>query len=467
MTDTEKKLFKFLTDDRKDTAVILNKPSMSGVRENIIGKYSDQAHFVYELLQNADDAFATRAEFILYRDKLIFKHNGTRKFSISDVKDEETDTLRGKLGDINAITSIGNSNKSNKNIGNKIGKFGIGFKAVLRYTATPKIFDGNFSFCIEDFIVPKILSYDHEQREYDETIFEFPFNAPDCPPDKAFNDIAGKLRGLDCPILFLSNLKEVYFNINGNEDFYEKEILETKTFSDITAELVTLYQLSNTLRLWLFSRKYEGRNYSVGYFFGENNKLIPVKKSAFCFFPTKLDTNLNFIIHAPFLLTSSREGILSGETHNETLINQLAELAADSLMYLRDINLIDDGILDIIPLREIDFNVNDQISFKPFYFAVKTKMQSEKLLPTRTGYVSRKNAYWADRIKLNEIFSDEQLGAIVENPNAAWVFKSIGERNAGVKSGYICSIVNKKFAYLFIIYFNLFLCYTFFVTYGS
>ena len=267
LTESENELFQTLSNHRQKLSVSLKDYALRGVRENIIGKYSDQAHFVYELLQNADDAFATRADFLLTNDKLIFKHNGTRKFSISDVKNEGIDTAKGTLGDINAITSIGNSNKSNG--GNKIGKFGIGFKAVFRYTSTPKIFDGNFSFCIEDFIVPKILSYDHDQRESEETLFEFPF----IDADKAFNDIARKLRGLDCPILFLSHLKEVFFNINGNEDFYEKEIVETKNFNDITAERVALYQPSNTLRLWLFTRNHKGNNYSVGYFLDAQNKL--------------------------------------------------------------------------------------------------------------------------------------------------------------------------------------------------
>ena len=58
---------------------------------------------------------------------------------------------------------------------------------------------------------------------------------------------------------------------------------------------------------------------------------------AFCFFPTKETTGLNFIIHAPFLLTDSREGILAGEAHNIRLIDLLAKLAGSTLLYLRDI----------------------------------------------------------------------------------------------------------------------------------
>ena len=49
------KHFQNLTADRKDSLRLLNKTSMRGIRESIIEKYSEKAHFVYELLQNADD----------------------------------------------------------------------------------------------------------------------------------------------------------------------------------------------------------------------------------------------------------------------------------------------------------------------------------------------------------------------------------------------------------------------------
>ena len=59
--------------------------------------YPDQAHFVFELLQNAEDAGATEAVFILRDDACWFEHNGTRAFTEADVK---------------AITGIHNSTKS-------------------------------------------------------------------------------------------------------------------------------------------------------------------------------------------------------------------------------------------------------------------------------------------------------------------------------------------------------------------
>ena len=37
----------------------------------IINQYSDRTHFIYELIQNAEDAGATYVRFHLFKDKLV------------------------------------------------------------------------------------------------------------------------------------------------------------------------------------------------------------------------------------------------------------------------------------------------------------------------------------------------------------------------------------------------------------
>jgi hypothetical protein len=46
--------------------------------------YPDRAHFVYELLQNAEDAGATEVSFSLTPDRLVCEHDG-RVFTLEDV----------------------------------------------------------------------------------------------------------------------------------------------------------------------------------------------------------------------------------------------------------------------------------------------------------------------------------------------------------------------------------------------
>ena len=257
MDKTQEAYFEELNRDRHDSANILSKPSMRGIQTSVVEKYSDQAHFIYELLQNADDAKATSARFELFHDRLVFVHNGTRRFNVSNPETEEADTANGRLGDINAITSIANSNKT----ASSIGKFGVGFKAVFQYTATPHIYDPNVFFKIERFIVPVRINADYAGRKSNETLFVFPFNHEQRTPDEAYADISEKLRSLDYPLLFLSNLKDIEFEIPGVLGLYDKTIEEKRNFNGTTAEFIRLTQNDGDNReelydnmLWLFTR---------------------------------------------------------------------------------------------------------------------------------------------------------------------------------------------------------------------
>ncbi|MDA8321652.1 MAG: hypothetical protein M0030_17850, partial [Actinomycetota bacterium] len=78
--------------------------------------YSDRSHFLFELIQNAEDAGATAMSFELFADRLQVRHDG-RPFTADDVR---------------AICGVGHGTKSGDLT--KIGKFGIGFKSVYAYT---------------------------------------------------------------------------------------------------------------------------------------------------------------------------------------------------------------------------------------------------------------------------------------------------------------------------------------------
>lgn len=109
-----------------------------GIRRLLSELYPDNAHFIYELLQNAEDAKATVVEFELHRGVLEVRHNGSRAFSLED---------------IDSIANIGDSTK--KDDETQIGKFGVGFKAVYSYTTRPEIRSGEYSFAIRDLFVPE------------------------------------------------------------------------------------------------------------------------------------------------------------------------------------------------------------------------------------------------------------------------------------------------------------------------
>lgn len=443
MNDEQKRWFLLLTKDREDSAKTLEKPSMRGIKNSVVEKYSDQAHFIYELLQNANDAKATKAYFLLKEDGLFFRHNGSIHFCVSNPETEDDDKENNRLGHINSITSIANSNKTESSI----GKFGVGFKAVFQYTDTPYIYDRDFQFKIEKFIVPVRIDEDLADCEKEETVFYFPFNKKEMPADNAFSDILGKLKKLTFPTLFLTELQEVCWKSVNEQGTYLKEVVNIE-FDSITCEKINLLQEVNSESseetILLFSREYDLHRYSVGFFIGEKEKLIPKTCYAFCYFPTHEVTNLNFILHAPFLLTDSREGIKRSEKHNIEMVEILSQLAADSMLVLKEMKLIDDDIFKIVPYKIPE----EDNFFGRFYHTLKQKFETEEILPTKDGnYAQKKSSCWAAVPKLTEIFSDEQLSDILGERNICkWVFCSKGREETSridkELSDYIESITN-------------------------
>src|SRR5947209_4843268 len=92
--------------DRQPLAHVLKKHR--GIRKIVEDLYPDRAHFIYELLQNAEDAHSTEASFALSDTSVSFEHNG-RPFDEKDVW---------------GITDIGEGAKIGEE--DKIGRFGVG-----------------------------------------------------------------------------------------------------------------------------------------------------------------------------------------------------------------------------------------------------------------------------------------------------------------------------------------------------
>ena len=101
--------------------------------------YSERTHFIFELIQNAEDAGATRLAFELFADRLEVRHDG-RPFTEADVRGVCGVAQSGKSGDLT-----------------KIGQFGIGFKSVYAYTATPRVHSGGEHFRIDHYVRPEAV----------------------------------------------------------------------------------------------------------------------------------------------------------------------------------------------------------------------------------------------------------------------------------------------------------------------
>ncbi len=333
--DAKLQLFGKLKQAKQKDWETFSKRDYVGIWKSIIEKYPETAHFIYELIQNADDAQATEAAIVLYKDKLVFKHNGKRQFSLTDA-DENEDVM----GDINSITSVACSTKIDEE--QTIGKFGVGFKSVFQYTESPSIYDDTFWFKIENYIIPTLLESDHELRNEGETLFELPFKNP----EKAYREIHSRLMNLRMPVLFLPHVQRIVWKVDGENRLHEysKQILQSNTRNGIDYDFCRINDFQKKHFLYLFKREYKTSQgvfpISVGYYLNPNGSLDTNRKSSvYCFFPTSEKFEGCFVCHAPFLLTDNRDSIKSFEGVNTEFLHGIAHLAADSLMCLRDIGI--------------------------------------------------------------------------------------------------------------------------------
>ena len=133
----------------------------------IASLYSSRTHFLFELLQNTEDACdrAKRqgrlgpfyARFELFEDKLVLRHNGIPF---------EEDDVRGICGLVEGTKE--------KDPG-QIGKFGIGFKSVYAFTTSPEIYSAGWSIKIENYVYP--IELPKMQIEENETVIIIHFNS--------------------------------------------------------------------------------------------------------------------------------------------------------------------------------------------------------------------------------------------------------------------------------------------------
>mgnify|MGYP002522832920 CR=1 FL=1 len=421
MNEIEQQYFEKLQVSRKEDLKVFSKPENRGFLTSVIDKYTESAHFIYELLQNADDALATKAEFRVTTEGLYFIHNGSVRFSISDPDTIEEDQAKGKLGHLNSITYTGFSTKDKEGTTNKIGKFGVGFKAVFQYTNNPHIYDDGMCFIIKDFFVPYLIN-DVKERKKGETIFYLPFDKKGVNSDVACFEISKRLRQLDNPILFLHNLKEVKWSDGESQGKYSKKNKESIDLFGIRCENIILENKfeNKSDRLWLFTRDIaiENKSFpiSVGYYV-KNGKIDTDNRSnLYCFFPTKKKLGVCFIMHAPFVLTDSREGVREVK-ENEYLYEELAKLASDSLLCLRDIGLteghkplLDDSLSKIVITKQPESE--DPLNF--FYSAFQHVLQVNNLFPSRKEgiYLSATKACICNQYELRKLLTKEQLEAL-------------------------------------------------------
>jgi hypothetical protein len=398
---------------RQKLADILSDDDYSGIREIVEELYPDRAHFIYELLQNAEDTRATEADFVLGTDSLTFEHNG-RPFSEADVW---------------GITNIGKGAKRDQV--DQIGRFGVGFKAVFAYCDTPYIWSPTFSFRISTLVLPTELASRSDLGQ--KTRFEFPFNNPRKPSAAAYDEVSAGLEDLaETTLLFLSHLTSIRWRLGDGVDGEVRRVQHSEYHVEVLKRAGThTIASSHFLR---FSQPVEGlATQHVALAFAldclpkvtvfdqaqpivEQLKIIPANPgSVAVFFPAEKETSgLRFHLHAPFVPELSRASI-KDTAANSPLLHQLANLAAASLHHTRDMGLLSTEFLGVLP------NPQDTVPerYQPIRAAIVNAMNTQPLTPTYCRTHAPAEQLFQAKAPLKELLAPGDLVLLADNRGVA------------------------------------------------
>jgi hypothetical protein len=422
-----------------ETLIFKRKQWVQSSKENnfnfdsiLSGIYNDPSHFIYEILQNAEDARATEISFSLYEDRLVIDHDG-KDFNFNNV---------------DGITGIGISTKRNEL--NAIGKFGVGFKSVFAITQTPYIHSGKFHFKIIDFVVPVVTEDDGCVN----TKFILPFDHPQRTTKEVFEIVYNKIGCLGLTtLLFLENIHEIKWKTPDKSGHYYKQnkYLSVPTSYNKVTIISKIGQEEINEEYIVINRPIliEGHQLKVEVAYkveeneSRNRTIVKTKNSNLVvYFPTEKVTYLNFIIQGPYKTTPNRETIPLDEEQNRNIINETAQLVADSITTIKEICLLNISFLEVLP---IDHEHTGEIIYSVIFEKVKEKLKSkEAFLPNIEGaFTSANEAILARGKEISEILNSEDIEILFGKKQ--WLNTDIASDKAKLLHRYIINELKVKY----------------------
>lgn len=273
--------------------------------------YADRGHFVFELLQNADDAEASEWALTVYDDRAEITHDG-RPFSFFDVV---------------GVTSIGLTTKR----AGQIGFFGVGFKSVYEVCERPRIHSGAFDLEIAHVSIPRVI-----QRprgiERGATVLILPFSTG-VDPDAVYvaaNRIPAQT------LLTLPHLRRFSTaRVRGSAPASAQRSYRCRkegadyTLADEVAGTTASYR-AQTASVTFDGPREQGRARTsevlvAGPVDADGTPATARPPTLFAFLPTAERTGLSVLVHARFDVTLDRERLGSDSAWNAELLRAAGE----------------------------------------------------------------------------------------------------------------------------------------------
>lgn len=412
----------------------------------LAGHYSDSNHFVYELLQNAEDARASRVFIEYYQDKLVFYHDG--------------DPFNEK--DVYGVSSMLMGTKD-KEDAQTIGRFGMGFKSVFKYTYQPEIYSDEEAFQITRYLLPVEIEdgWDYKRESVNiacklgngRTLLPFiksehltkiviPFKKygkDGTLQPVSGDDVLKKLEGLNGEILlFLTHIRSLCWVNRMSGSFAQITMAEDATDAQLFTCRIegTAYgdreEISRYLKFKKVFDHKDMRNAEVSVAYRLNSRADNINEvndaPIWVYFPTRDDTDLPFLIHGSFETAVSREKLMSPSEFNSDLFDALGDLIAMSMVDLARRKLITQGFLRRCLMKAFTDEKENQ-TIPGLKEKVTQTIAELGLLPDREGNYRKpselrvpapfKMGDFKDRPVIGEIFKDVETFVAFNNEQEA------------------------------------------------
>ena len=390
--------------------------------------YSDKTHFVYELIQNADDSGSEHLKLQLDSNALLVWNDG-RQFEERDVRN---------------ICSLGSSDKDLTNI----GTFGIGFKAVYNYTDFPEIYSNDERFRIRDFIKPEGIDEITPEIEglvnEGKTIFCLPFKDNPHQIDD-IQHLKDRLCNLskERSLLFLRHLESVEWkdehnvqrgsyschrhpydkiqNVPENQSVELVKLTMSLNDNDKSSETFLVFCKKILPPKNVISRLLEQAEddeekqriqksaeelqpIEVAFKF-QDDRITAMDDNCvlFAYLPTQKETHLKFFIQARYQTTPPRDNIINPNESlwNGWLLEETADFFPEVLERLKASGLLEPAFFNILPLKK------DKVP-KEFEFiieALQETMQEKAFIPTEKEghYAKAEDVFYPDSSPLRKL----------------------------------------------------------------
>ena len=407
-------------------AIKANNKSRYGTDVGRYGKslltdlYDDRTHFIYELLQNAEDALRRRdneprsrmVRFNLSRQALRISHYG-KPFDQRDVE---------------GICGIARSTREGDLT--RIGRFGIGFKSVYGFTRRPEIHSGGEDFGIDSFVWPS--AQPAIERDPDQTVFVMPLR--DAEENSA--EITEGLQRINLDtLLFLREIDTIEWSLPSGE--FGTYVRQSDDLDEHVRRVTVIGESkhqSDAERSWLvFSKPAYGKDdVLAGYieiaFLLQDERIIPTSRSPLVvFFPTVVETHLGFRVQGPYRTTPSRDNVPKNDAWNQECVEKTGDVLVDACVWLRDRDRLDVNVLQCLPIDQSKFD--DDSRFTPLYEKVKDALRSKDLLPVfGGGHAAARSVKLARTQELRELFDRKQLKRLFDSKHPmSWLIDSISQ----------------------------------------